>query len=115
VPKLTKLICNVQFVLKTKKGLNDMSKFNKHFFILAIAIMVVGLGFTKNAYAEWENENNEWKYLGNYGYEKEWQQINGKWYYFTSETGIMEIGWFYDEHRNDDYLVGKINTVCHGF
>lgn len=90
---------------KNKERLNDMNKINKNFSVFLIAIILVGLGFTKNVYAEWEHENCEWKYLGDYGYEKAWQQINGKWYYLDSETGIMKIGWFYDEQYNKWYYL----------
>ena len=82
-----------------------MNKINKNLFILAVAIILVGSGFTKNVYAEWEHENCEWKYLGDYGYEKGWQQINGKWYYLDSGTGIMKIGWFYDEQYGKWYYL----------
>lgn len=75
--------------------------------MILLGVILIGSGLPKNAYALWENDNYKWKYIGDYGYETGWQQINGKWYYFTPETEIMKIGWFYDNQYNKWYYLNS--------
>jgi hypothetical protein len=94
--------------LKVRKGLYDMKRINKKILIcVLVVITLLAPGFTKNAYAEWEKDGSQWKYLGDYGYKIGWQQIDGKWYYFISGTEIMKIGWFYDEQYNKWYYLNN--------
>lgn len=83
-----------------------MKRINIKFcMVLLTIIILVVTGFTKNAYADWENHENYWKYISDHGYAKDWQQINGRWYYFVPETSVMKIGWFYDEQYNKWYYL----------
>lgn len=75
----------------------------KRLILILLTIIFSGMLFTKNVYAYWEKNENDWRYIGDSGYEKKWQEINGKWYYFSNETGVMKIGWFYDEQYNKWY------------
>lgn len=61
--------------------------------------------FCKNTYADWDKDGDDWRYIGDYGYKTGWQQIDGKWYYFSSETSAMKIGWFYDEQYGKWYYL----------
>lgn len=77
----------------------------KIFIIASIVMMCVASVFGKNAHAYWDEDGDDWRYIGDYGYKTGWQQIDGKWYYFLSETGIMKIGWFYDEQYSKWYYL----------
>lgn len=77
----------------------------KSILLIYTFIITIGLGLTQNAYAEWEREDSDWKYLGDYGYKMGWQQVDGKWFYFTPGTGIMKIGWFYDKQYDKWYYL----------
>lgn len=83
-----------------------MKRISIKIFIMAsiVTICVISM-FGKSAYADWDKDGEEWKYIGDYGYEIGWQQINGKWYYFSSDTGTMKIGWLYDEQYSKWYYL----------
>lgn len=83
----------------------NKTKRNIYFFMLAVFLLAGGFGFCENAYAEWEKDGNRWKYIGDNGYETGWEQIEGKWYCFNLGTGIMKIGWVYDEQYNKWYCL----------
>lgn len=90
---------------KIKKKLFMKIDNKKFLFCIVLFIILTGLGITKNAFAEWEQEGTEWKYLGDYGYKTGWQQIDGKWYYFSLQSETMKIGWFYDPQYNKWYYL----------
>ncbi|WP_297423144.1 cell wall-binding protein [Clostridium sp.] len=77
----------------------------KSLFIMLFVAILVGINFPQSAYAIWEKDNYDWKYIGDYGYEKGWKQIDGRWYYFTPDTGVMKLGWFYDEEYKKWYYL----------
>ncbi len=79
---------------------------SKRIFVLALsAITLIVISFPRNAYAYWEENEKNWRYIDDSGYAKGWQDINGRWYYLEPETGIMKIGWFYDEEYNKWYYL----------
>ncbi|MDR3596426.1 cell wall-binding protein [Clostridium sp.] len=83
----------------------------KIFIFVLVVMMLLTSGFTKNAYADWEKYENNWRYIGDFGYAKGWQEINEKWYYFSTDTGIMKIGWFYDEKYSKWYYLNNYGDM----
>jgi hypothetical protein len=74
---------------------------NKNKFIgFLIAIMLlVGMGFSQNAYAgTWQKSTGGWNYLDNGTKKTGWLQDNNKWYYLNSQ-GNMITGWIPDQGK----------------
>lgn len=70
--------------------------------------LLISMASVSTAFAGWQHQNNEWKYLednSTYANNK-WLQVNGLWYYF-SESGLMETGWV--KIKTDWYYLDKTN------
>lgn len=57
------------------------------------SMVLVGVGFTQNAYAGiWQKDSEGWRYLENGNMETGWILTNGNWYYLDNYA-VMKTGW----------------------
>ncbi|MVX62633.1 cell wall-binding protein [Clostridium chromiireducens] len=85
----------------------------KFICLILLAAVITASCVSTNAYALWEKDNYQWKYIGDYGYVTGWQEIDNKWYYFNPEDGTMKRGWFYDTQYNKWYYLSADGDMVH--
>lgn len=92
-------------ILTYERG--DLIMKKKIFSFLMTLVLLVGIGFTQNAYAasNWQQTSQGWTYSENGVDKTGWLQNGGKWYYLGYD-GIMKTGWV-DDKGTWYYLTDK--------